>query len=181
MSSNWRALTLFIFIFLNCLFLGCDPNAHKPSDHPCNFPDLDTERDLLAPWTYKIIDKNTSLNLVDTTKNAIIHADSVLLMDENLQPMLPTGLGYRYRYSIDNWVFYDFLPYNGMEVPFKDPQAYLDLEQRTFYLKTSKSDLDTIQIVFQQCLVFQVFFNGVSTGKPSNDPLSGSASFYFKK
>lgn len=157
------------------LVSGCDP--HKPSDHPCNFPDVQTENDLRVPWTYKIIDKVTSENLVDTTANAIIKADSVFLLDDNFQIIPP-----KYGYFLDNWVFENFLPYYGMQGPWDDPDAYLNLEHRTFYLRTSYNDIDTIDIYFEQCLVnHPVLFNGLTTEQPDNHTYDGGTSLYFKK
>ncbi|HNP17543.1 MAG TPA: hypothetical protein PKL31_03830 [Fulvivirga sp.] len=164
-----------LLILLISSFSGCDPNSHGPSDHPCNFPDAYTENDLRSPRSYKIIDKITSINLVDTTVDAIIHRDSVILMDENFD-IIPQV----YTYWVDNWIFENLEIYK--DVPFNDPQALLDLKERTFYLRTSSDDLDTIKIYFQQCLILEVLFNGQSTEQPLNSPHLGSgASFYFKK
>jgi hypothetical protein len=176
-----RASLLVGTVLLCCILSGCDP--HKPLDHPCNFPDAETQNNLRSPWTYKIIDKVTFENLVDTTKTAVIHADSVVLMDENLQ-RLPFGYNRQeaYRYYIDNWIFDNLFPYNGMPGSWDDPQAYLNLEHRTFYLRTAYNDLDTIDIYFEQCLINPpILFNGRTTEEPDNEPNEGYASFYFKK
>lgn len=166
---------------LNLIMLGllaslsnCDPNNHAATDHPCNFPDADTENNLRGGKWYKIIDKTTSINLVDTTSNAIIHRDSVILYNDNLE-IIPSS----YEFHIDNWIFKNLKPYEG--VPFNDPQALLDLKERTFYLRTAYDDYDTIRIIFRQCLTDQVIFNGQANSKPINDPHSGSTSYYFKK
>ncbi|HNP17545.1 MAG TPA: hypothetical protein PKL31_03840 [Fulvivirga sp.] len=166
--------SLVLAVLLISSFSSCDPNSHGPSDHPCNFPDAYTENDLRSPWTYKIIDKVTSVNLVDTTADAIIQLDSVRLMDENFEEIAPD-----YRYWIDNWTFENFTPYK--DVPFNDPQALLNLKERTFYLQTSHDDIDTIQTYFGQCLVIKVLFNGQPTLQPDNEFYDGRTSFYFKK
>lgn len=164
-----------ILILILCVaFSGCDPNIHRPSDHPCNFPDFLSEKDLRSRRWYKIIDKSTSINLVDTTVGAVIHADSVILYDDKLNQQQSS-----YEYVIDNWVFTNLEPYKN--VPFNDPQALLDLTEGTFYLKTAYNDWDTIHIIFNQCLIYDVKFNGQDTRKPKNDPNDGSSSFYFRK
>ena len=166
-------------ILLCCMLSSCDRNQ----DHPCNFPDDETQNDLRSPWTYKIIDKLTSENLVDTTRAAIIHADSVVLMDENLQK-LPFAYSREcaYEYYIDNWIFDNFFPYNGMLGPWDDPEAYLNLQHRTFYLRTAYDDVDTIEIDFEQCLVNPpVLFNGQMTEQSINDSYDGGTSLYFRK
>ena len=76
-------------IIFCCSFSSCDPNNHKPTDHPCHFPDADTENNLRGAKWYKIIDKVTSENLVGTTKTSKIHVDSVVLMDENFKVIPP--------------------------------------------------------------------------------------------
>jgi hypothetical protein len=163
------------FILASCI--GCDPNHHRPTDHPCNFPDAQTENNLRAPWNYKIIDKTSSINLVDTTADAVIHADSVILMDENFNHIYSD-----YKYFIDNWIFYNLVPY--IDIPFGEPDeadVLLNLDERTFYLQTAYDDLDTIQVYFNQCLIEKVLFNGLSTEEPDNDPNVGVTSFYFRK
>jgi hypothetical protein len=174
MDKTLSIVYLSLSVLLISSLSGCDPNGHGPSDHPCNFPDAQTENDLRSPWTYKIIDKATSVHLVDTSADAIIHLDSVVLMDENLDE-----IEHRVRYLIDNWTFENFTPYK--DIPFNDPQALLDLKERTFYLRTSFDDLDTIQIYFQQCLVLKVLFNEQPTLRPDNENYNGGTSFYFKK
>lgn len=169
-------LSLLFIVFLCTSLSNCDPNDHSASDHPCNFPDVETEIDLRSPWTYKIIDKKTSKNLVDTTDDALIHRDSVILFDENFEAIPPS-----YEYYLDNWTFDNFLPYYDLPLLFDDPDAYLNLEQRTFYLRTAYNDLDTIDIFFEQCLVKEVLFNGVDTHQPMNHPYDGGTSLYFKK
>ena len=158
-----------------CSLSNCDPNNHKASDHPCHFPDAFTEANLRQGWTYKIIDKKTSQNLVGVTKTATIHADSVVLMDENLDVIQRS-----YRYYIDNWIFDNLFFYK--DVPFNDPDALLNLKERTFYLRTSYKDIDTIKILFKQCLINPpILFNGISANRPDNDPYSAGIAFYFKK
>ena len=67
-------------------------------------------------------------------------------------------------------------------MPFNDPDALLNLKERTFYLRTSYKDIDTIKILFKQCLINPpIFFNGVSANEPANEPYNGYASFYLKK
>ena len=179
-----RHLTSVLVIICCCSLSNCDPNNHKASNHPCNFPNAETENSLREPWSYKIIDKVTSKNLVDTTRNASIHADSVILMDENLEviPSFRNGSVARlpYRYYIDNWIFDNLTPYK--DVPFNDPAALLNLKERTFYLRTAYNDIDTIKISFNQCLIKPpLSFNGsLNTGEPKNE-ISGYASFYFRK
>ncbi|HNT49314.1 MAG TPA: hypothetical protein PKK67_01910 [Cyclobacteriaceae bacterium] len=174
MKLTWKAFTIIITVLLLSSFSGCDPNIHKPSDHPCNFPDLDAEINPRSPQWYKIIDKVTSVNLVDITTDAIIHRDSVVLYDDHFEEIPPSN-----RYFIDNWVYTNLEPYK--DVPFHDPQALLDLTERTFYLKTSYNDIDTIRIVYKQCLIHEIYFNGLDTRRPANDPHEGYTTFYFKK
>ena len=183
-NSTMKTNTIHIvsitgIVLLCCMLSGCD----RHQDHPCNFPDVETENNLRSAWTYKIIDKVTSENLVDTTAGAIIQADSVILMDENFQKLpFEYSREHAYRYLIDNWIFDNLFPYNGMPGPWNDPEAYLNLEHRTFYLRTAYDDIDTIEIYFEQCLIKPpILFNGLSTDQPDNDPNEGYASFYFKK
>jgi hypothetical protein len=97
-SKTIFGLIVIISIILITSLSDCDHN--RASVHPCNFPDDETLTDLLSPWEYKIIDKASSVNLVDTVKNARIHIDSVILFDENFEVISPS-----YGYRIDNWVF----------------------------------------------------------------------------
>jgi hypothetical protein len=174
MNKSLSIVYLTLSVLLISSFSSCDPNSHGPSDHPCNFPDADTENELRSPWSYKIIDKITSVNLVDTTSNSIIHLDSVKLMDENFVEIESAPFFY-----LDNWTFENFTAYK--DVPFNNPEALLSLDERTFYLRTSFEDLDTIQIYFEQCLVLRVLFNGQSTLQPDNEFYNGTTSLYFKK
>lgn len=179
----------FTLRFAGCCFLAlvansisnCDPNQHKPSNHPCNFPDVQTENFLRDPKAYKIIDKATSQNIVGTTNTARVHPDSVVLMDENLKVLPPAfGKSKIYEYYIDGFVFTNLRPY--VDVPFNDPDALLNLKERTFYLKTSFNDIDTIKISFKQCLINPpILFNGLDSFQPNNDISQGSVSFYFRK
>ena len=166
--------SLILILILCVVFSGCEPDLHEPSDHPCHFPDIFTEKNLRSPQWYKIIDKSTSLNLVDTTSDAIINADSVILLNDKF-----IELSSSYEYVIDNWVFTNLEVYK--DVPFNDPQALLNLHEKTFFLRVSYNDIDTIRVVFKQCLIYEVFFNELDTNKPENDPHGGSASFYFRK
>lgn len=173
------AISIVIFC---CSFSGCDPNIHKPTDHPCNFPDVWTENFLRDPKAYKIIDKVTLENLVGTSKTSRIHADSVVLMDENMKVLPPRfGKDKIYEFLIDNWVFTNLTPYT--DVPFNDPDALLNLKERVFYLRTAYNDIDTIKISFEQCLVRPpVSFNGsTDTNEPINEKYDGYANFYFRK
>lgn len=170
-------MRILLFILFNILlvvfsFSSCDP--HAPSDHPCNFPDAETENNLRAALTFKIIDGETGLNLVDTTQDAVIHTDSVVLYDVNFDT-IPRS----YEYYIDNWIFTNFYAYK--DVPFNEPQALLELDERIFYLQTSNRDVDTIKVLFDQCLITEVLFNEKATSLPLNHPYSGGSSFYFKK
>jgi hypothetical protein len=176
-----RFLSSVLAIIFCCSLSDCDPNPHKPSNHPCNFPDVWTENFLRDPKGYKIIDKLTSENLVGTTKTAKIHADSVTLMDENFKVIPPAyGEDKIYEYYIDGWVFNNLAPY--IDVPFNDPDALLNLKERTFYLRTAYNDIDTIKISFKQCLINPpVLFNKLNTDKPDNDPSQGGTTFYFRK
>ncbi len=181
--STLHTISVTSILLMCCLLSNCDPNFHKPSNHPCNFPDVWTENNLRSPWTYKFIDKVTSANLVDTVVNSIINADSVILMDENFQK-LPFQYNQQkaYRYLIDNWIFDNLFPYNGMPGPWDNPHAYLNLEHRTFYLQTAYDDIDTIDIYFEKCLIMPpILFNGLNTDQPDNDLNEGYASFYFRK
>lgn len=161
-------------IILSTSLTDCD-RGDTPK-HPCNFPDVETANNLLVPWSYKIIDKTTSVNLVDNKTNSTIHVDSVVLFDDNFE-IIPSS----YRYWIDNWIFENLTPYKGMAVPANDPKAYLDLKERYFFLRTSFNDIDTIKITFESCLVKTVLFNGRSTLQPANHQYDGGCSFYFKK
>ena len=168
-------------IIFCCSLSSCDPNNHKPTDHPCHFPDIWTENFLRDPKGYTIIDKITSQNIVGTTNKARIHPDSVVLMDVNFK-VIPPGYGKDkiYEYYIDGWIFSNLTPY--IDVPFNDPDALLNLKERTFYLRTAYNDLDTIKISFKQCLIKPpVLFNNLNTDKPDNDPSQGGAGFYFRK
>jgi hypothetical protein len=123
----------------------------------------------------------TSANLIGTSKTARIHADSVVLMDENLKVIPPAyGKDKIYEYYIDGYVFTNLAPY--IDIPFNDPNALLNLKERTFYLRTAYNDFDTIKISFKQCLINPpILFNGFDSYQPDNDTSQGSASFYFKK
>lgn len=164
-------MSLFLIV---CLFSSCDQNNHNASEHPCNFPDAETENNLTVPLSFKILDRLTLINLVDTTASAKIHIDSVHLYDEQFNE-IPQEV----EYWIDNWTFKNFEPY--IDVPLNDPQALLDLEERTFYLRTSIDDIDTINVYFEQCLLLKVLFNGQSTIQPQGEPYDGYASLYFLK
>ncbi|NOS90816.1 MAG: hypothetical protein HOP30_02735 [Cyclobacteriaceae bacterium] len=172
--------TISIVLFCGSL-AGCDPNTHKASDHPCNFPDAETENFLRGPKAFVIIDKVTSENLVGTSKTSRIHADSVVLMDENRKVLPPRfGKDKIYEYYIDGWIFTNLTPYS--DVPYNDPSALLNLKERTFYLQTAYNDIDTIKISFKQCLINPpVLFNNQNTDRPTNDPSNGGGTFYFKK
>jgi hypothetical protein len=187
MKSKILKLFSAVAVVFLCSQSGCIRDIHGPSDHPCRFPDAYTENDLRSAWTYKIIDKATSENLVGTTKDAKIHADSVVLMDENFKaiPSYRDANGqmarFTYRYYIDNWIFDNMYPY--IDVPYNDPNALLNLKERTFYLRTAYNDIDTIKISFNQCLINPpLSFNGsMNTDEPKNERYSGYASFYFRK
>ena len=157
-----------------CSLSNCVPDYRNASDNPCHFSS-NGDRDLRSPWDYKINDKKTSQSLVGVTKTATIHADSVVLMDENLD-IIPR----KYRYNYDSWIFENLIPYK--DVPFNDPDALLNLKERTFYLRTSYKDIDTIKVFFKQCLINPpLLFNGISANRPDNDPYEGGVAFYFKK
>ena len=171
-----KILLLSIFTFLIISLPGCDPNNHSASDHPCNFPSALEENSLYTPWSYIIIDKTTLLSIVDTTKTAIIHRDSVLLYDENFTEITSS---YEYSEFCPEWIFTNLATH--INIPFNDPQALLDLKERTYYLQTSFNDMDTIDIFYSSCLVKSILFNGQNTSQPLNDPNICGASFYFKK
>jgi len=179
--KNLRFIVSVAAISFFSALSNCDPNIHKASNHPCNFPDAVTENFLRSPIWYKIIDKVTSKNLVDTTKTAKIHADSVVLMDENFKVIPPAyGKNKIYEYYIDNWVFTNLTPYE--DVPFNDPDALLNLKERIFYLRTAYNDVDTIKISFKQCLINPpILFNNLNIDQPKNDPNQGGTGFYFRK
>jgi hypothetical protein len=158
-----------LIIFLH----ACDPNSHKASDHPCNFPDAETENSLRSPFSFKILDLNTFENIVDTTANALIHPDSVKLYNADWLEIDPEP---RFRFD-GEWIFDNFPPY--LDVPVNDPEALLELDRKTFYLMTSFDDVDTVDVFFNSCLVTEVSFNKTSTERPESVPTS--ASFYFKK
>ncbi len=181
-ASILKIFSVALIVLLCSSLSNCDPNQHKPSNHPCNFPDVWTENFLRSPKPYKIIDKVTSENLVGTTKTSRIHADSVVLMDENFKVLPPAyGKDKIYEYYIDNWIFTNLTPY--IDVPFNDPDALLNLKERTFYLRTAYNDIDTIKIFFKQCLIKPpVSFNSsTDTTEPINKRYSGYATFYFRK
>ena len=162
-----------LLISLLGILQGCDPNNHNPTDHPCNFPDAGTENGLRNAFSFKILDKVTFKNVVDTLENSRIHPDSVRLFDSDWNEIDPKP-----RFRFDNeWIFDNFPPY--INVPFNNPQALLDLETLTFYLTTSNNDIDTIEVFFTSCLVAETYFNKLSAQRPEN--VQTSASFYFKK
>jgi len=176
MKKHTTLLGVICFVLIVSSFSGCDPNSHNPSDHPCNFPDLDTELGLRTPFPYKIIDKTTLLSLVDTTKDAIIHRDSVKLFDANFEEI---SSSYNNSGYCPDWEFNNLLLYK--DVSYTDPQELLDLQERTFYLQTAFDDIDTIHVTFEQCLTISILFNGLDTYRPINDPAECSSSLYFKK
>ena len=135
-NMRTRSNFALAIIALMTQFINCDLGPNPPTRHPCNFPDYDTQTGVSYPLTYKIIDKNTFVNLIDTTKNALINADSVRLFDEqfNELPSL-SGESHIYKYYIDNWVFTNFYLYHGMPGLWEDPEAYTKLTKRTFYLE----------------------------------------------
>jgi hypothetical protein len=172
MSKNSYYLLFLISITWLTSLSNCDPTNHSPSDHPCNFPDIDTENNLRSPWSFKILKNGTFENMVGVTKN-LIHPDSVKLYDKNLIEIDPKP-----RLRFDNeWTFDNFPPY--INVPFNDPKALLDLDEEVFYLKTNFEDIDTISVSFNSCLIMNVLFNGRLTERPAS--VNSSASFYFIK
>ena len=148
-------------------------NEHAPTDHPCNFPDAQTENDLRSPFSFKILDAVTFVNIVGTTETFPIHPNDVKLYDSKWKEIDPKP---RLRFD-GEWIFDNFTPY--IDVPFNNPQALLDLENRKFYLQVSPEDVDTIVVHFNSCLVKEVMFNDLSTERPPIVPTS--ASFYFLK
>jgi len=169
-------MTLFFWIGLSFLCISvssCDPNHHRPTNHPCNFPDAETENDLRSPFSFKILDAISFENIVGTSINHKVNPDSVKIFDKNWVEIDPKP-----RFRFDNeWIFDNFPPY--INIPFNDPQALLSLDEDTFFLSTVYDDVDTIKIIFNSCLVSEVFFNGIKADRPENVPTS--ASFYFKK
>jgi hypothetical protein len=162
-----------VITILSISLTDCNSNYEGPSNHPCHFPDANTENDLRDPFSFKILDSLTFKNIVGVTPDFRIHPDSVKLYDYNgieLDPMP--------RLRFDNeWIFDNFPPY--VNVSFNDPQSLLDLQKKTFYLKVNYYDVDTIEVLFKSCLVEKVLFDKRSTTQPQSIP--SSASFYFRK
>src|SRR5690606_6202147 len=79
-------MTLFFWIGLSFLCISvssCDPNHHRPTNHPCNFPDAETENDLRSPFSFKILDAISFENIVGTSINHKVNPDSVKIFDKN--------------------------------------------------------------------------------------------------
>lgn len=171
MIMRYIVLGLIVLCILGAMLsiTGCK----KDYTHPCNFPDEFTASTFRDRLSYKIIDESTLTNLVDTSKTASIHLDSVYLLTASLDT-IPT----KYDYYIDNWAFQNFYAYYGVSV---DPQELLGLSHRVFYLRTSYDDLDTIDVYFNQCLIEKVLFNKKSTEVAFDEPYEGSTSLYFRK
>ena len=176
MPRNQTSFTVFpIFvIFIFASLFNCERDDHKASDHPCHFPDADTENNLREPFTFKIIDALDFHNLVGIDKASLIHPDSVRLFDDKGNEIDPQP---RLRSSDQEWIFENLPPYK--DVPFNDPQALLNLNLRIFYLKPTYNDTDTLVIHFNKCLVLSIDYNGLNSSQPEGVPTS--AGFYFRK
>ncbi|HNP17544.1 MAG TPA: hypothetical protein PKL31_03835 [Fulvivirga sp.] len=170
MKNTLKNILVAFNIFMFCTFSSCD---NETVQHPCNFPDSETYANLREPFSFKILDSKQLTNIVDTTGIEKIHPDSVLLFTSDWIEINPKP---RLRFD-GEWIFDNFPPY--INVPINDPQSLLDLDEQTFYLRTSSNDIDTILVNYQNCLVIEVEFNKKSTSKPSGIP--SSAGFYFLK
>lgn len=169
-----QQVSLVSLAFVLLSFFGCNPNGHNTSTHPCNFPDDETGANLRSPFSFKILDKESFKNKVDTIlSNDFIHPDSVLLYTDSFEEINPSP---RFRFDKE-WIFDNFPPYT--DVPFNDAQALLNLTNKIFYLQTSNNDLDTIEVKFNSCLVSEVTFNQRPTALPEG--VQSSAGFYFLK
>ena len=172
-----KKIQISILLTSFALLFSCAPNLSE-EEIPCIGLDAECEG---FGWSYVRKTEDTYINLMGTDENALIHPDSIVVLNLSLDTMFHSI----FRVDADNWYIVGISPWQELVCL---NQCVLDSAfSRYYYVYAGNEDWDTVEVHFPAktrfATVMEVYFNGVDPSIPEDKDVNQPrySTYWFQK